>query len=35
MVAERIAAKLTAETSVTQFQRGENAAYASEIETGD
>jgi choline dehydrogenase len=35
MVAERIAAKLTAEASVTQFQRDETAAYASPIETGD
>lgn len=35
MVAERIAAKLTAEASVTQFQRGETAAYASQIETGE
>jgi choline dehydrogenase-like flavoprotein len=35
MVAERIAAKLTAEASVTQFQRDETAAYASQIETGE
>jgi len=35
MVAERIAARLTAEASVTQFQRVEPAAYASQIETGD
>src|SRR6266436_4425336 len=34
-VAERIAAELTAKVSATQFQRGETAAYASQIETGD
>jgi choline dehydrogenase len=35
MVAERIAAKLTAEASITHFQQGETAAFASQIETGD
>jgi len=35
MVAERIAAKLIAGASVMQFQRGETAAYASQIERAD
>jgi choline dehydrogenase len=35
MVAERIAAKLTAEGSIMHFQQGETAAFASQIETGD
>jgi len=35
MVAERIAAKLIAVASVMQFQRGETAAYASQIERAD
>jgi choline dehydrogenase len=35
MVAERIAAKLTADASITHFQQREAAAFASQIETGD